>query len=314
MTKLLVLASYFYVRKDPAWAELIKATHHHIDWLIDSGAFSDYTYRLKAARSGKAYQGIELDQYIEWCQRYGSYTWGYIALDVVNNRAATDDNLDRMLGAGLRPLPVLTTMHDPKAASTLAGINAHVCVAGGVSGRKEWIKRRLADVAKHSRTAKVHALGYVRWPDILHDPLHSADSSSWMSGSMYGTISKFVPGTGLVQMDPTEPAAERYVVQNQGPPRSPMWRGSLGVMAMFTGNAHLAMQRYVLSRGRRYFCVIPNTSWFCSLLACAEASSDSRFNYVGCRALGYKLRGEMKAGRLLEHAVRITNTYAERFA
>ena len=67
----------------------------------------------------------------------------------------------------------------------------HLCVAGGVTNRGNWMLKRYQDVYRNSK-ADIHALGFVQFNDIFRLPLHSVDSSSWLQSSeVYGILNWF---------------------------------------------------------------------------------------------------------------------------
>ena len=45
--------------------------------------------------------------------------------------------------------------------------------------------------------AKIHGLGFGRWPFIMSVPISTCDSSSWTNGSRYGALRVFKPDSGF---------------------------------------------------------------------------------------------------------------------
>jgi hypothetical protein len=76
--------------------------------------------------------------------------------------------------------------------------NQRVCVAGGVTGTKAWCINRMQEAYKASNgKAKIHALGFARWPTMFQLPIASVDSNSWQVASMYGTLAVYTHDKGM---------------------------------------------------------------------------------------------------------------------
>ena len=160
--------------------------------LVDSGAFTVH-------RSGDA---LDLKEYMDFCKsihgRPGLY--GYIQLDSVGNRDITTRNLETMVNEGLRPMPVLTVDMPLERLPGLVSVNPRVCIAGGLGafdGVKDWILARYRRAGMMCPEAKIHGLGYVRWPQSFQSGIASADSSSHSAGGRYGLLSMFDRGIGI---------------------------------------------------------------------------------------------------------------------
>ena len=89
----------------------MKATQGHVDWLLDSGAFT-------AHQQGKE---INLKEYIAFLHEHGSLFWQTIGLDKVGNSKATAQNLLVMRREGLNPMPVLTVDEHADEAVAMLG-------------------------------------------------------------------------------------------------------------------------------------------------------------------------------------------------
>ncbi len=161
----------------------------YFDVLIDSGAFSAYSL-------GKP---IDLNTYIMYCREYYSKCWQYIMLDEVKNVKQSMKNLDSMLSAGLKPMPVLVDGMEYSLMKDFVKINEYICVAGGVGTSDKRAHYRYQQAFKYSEgKAKIHALGFLRFPDIFQLPIYSGDSSSYTAGMRFGIMSEFEPKKGLV--------------------------------------------------------------------------------------------------------------------
>ena len=161
------------------------------DVLIDCGAYTAYTRGTT----------IPLNQYIADCKRYHGKVWQYIQLDKVRNPDVTRTNLDEMLQSGLKPMPVLQIGEKFERMSELVSINKWVCCAGGVYTPARWIHHRYQQAFKASGgKANIHALGFLRYPDVFQLPIRSGDSSAYYNGMKYGWLIMFDKREGMVQV------------------------------------------------------------------------------------------------------------------
>ncbi len=94
--------------------------------VLDSGAWS-------AFQRGKP---VDIDAYVRFCSEHGHrYDW-YAAADVIGNPAAGMRNFERMLRAGLRPVPVFhgddpwSLLGEFRTASSLVALGSSPGMAG----------------------------------------------------------------------------------------------------------------------------------------------------------------------------------------
>lgn len=209
--RLNLLASFAYLRDDPYFQDLLEAVSPYVNILIDSGAHTNHQIRLKKA-SGKPIKAKEvlLPDYIQYVQRKAhGKVWQYINLDVIRNKNGTDYNLQAMLDAGLRPMPVYIEGHTEQDLNGLLTVNDRLCVAGGVGSSDAYIRRRYKQIFQLSANrAKIHGLGYGRWPGTFYADVASSDSSSFNYGSRYGVMYTYdrlkgFDGLGWKDMDAT---------------------------------------------------------------------------------------------------------------
>jgi hypothetical protein len=164
--------------------EILK--YNACDILIDSGAFS--AHRLN--------KSIRLTDYIDACKWLLDYkcVWGCIQLDQIGNAEGSRRNLDRMVKAGVKPMPVLTTDSSLSVLDEYLAINNRVCIAGGLGrfdGVQKWSYDRYRKCTALHPKAEFHGLGYVRWPEMFTCGLRSADSSSHSAGERFGCLARF---------------------------------------------------------------------------------------------------------------------------
>jgi hypothetical protein len=200
-----LLISFHYLIRGGALAKMLYSfwDSGQVAVLIDSGAFSAHRLGTK----------IRLTTYIDACKEYLSHdeTWGCIQLDVIGEKDMSRRNLDRMVAAGVKPMPVVTVDAPVSVAAEYAQINNRMCVAGGLgscstpasraNGSGDWIKDRYMAVKEAAGPgSELHGLGYVWSPEMFTVPLTSVDSSSHSAGERFGVLSKFVRGQGITSL------------------------------------------------------------------------------------------------------------------
>lgn len=181
--KVPLLASYAAIRKwkDEQLEPLL--ADERVELLIDSGAFS-------AKNSGAE---ISLDEYMEFLFKNEKRLFGYIALDVIGDPVATEQNLNTMLKAGLKPIPVLTLTEGEERMNYLFTLSEWVALGGFRRPRKgaapdDYIAMKM----KWANGRHVHWLGYTRQPQLLAWKPYSCDSASWAGGMMFGRIDLYM--------------------------------------------------------------------------------------------------------------------------
>jgi len=189
-TYLNVLVSYAYLQKNKEFTDLTMdlSMSGSVNVMIDSGAFT--LFNAKQKRSW-----LTLDNYCKFLDLYGHKVEKYVMLDVIGNDAKSKHNYETMIKRGYKPMFVFTMEdNDFSYLRDAKNNNEHICVAGGVTTKGDWMRKRIQDVYKHTQ-GKLHALGYVTYPNMFQLPLHSVDSSSWIQAAQcYGRIPYFDNG------------------------------------------------------------------------------------------------------------------------
>ena len=184
-----ILVSYAYLRKNKYMQELVIACSPYVDFLLDSGAFTDRWSTFRSHASSGVYSPISLEEYMKFCHRVKSDIWQYIALDVIRNPKRTKENLSDMVKDGLKPMPVFVEGFTTSELGNLLSVNDRLCVAGAIGADIAYVHKRYQDVFDASGgTAKIHALGYGRYPEMKHAAISTADSSSATTGERYGAV------------------------------------------------------------------------------------------------------------------------------
>jgi hypothetical protein len=181
-----ILVSYAYTGKAPKFnnAVINESVKGNANVMIDSGAFTIY--------NAKKVSKLNLDSYCSYLETNAHKVEKYVMLDVIKNEKKTRQNYLTMLDRGFNPMYVFTEYDtDWEFLNKAVQNQKHLCVAGGVTNRGDWMLKRYQDVYKNSK-ADIHALGFVQYNDIFRLPLHSVDSSSWLQSSeVYGILNWF---------------------------------------------------------------------------------------------------------------------------
>lgn len=189
-TYLNILVSYAYTGKSKTFNDFVinKSQSGDINLMLDSGAFTLFNAKLKR-------EWLTLDNYCDYLFKYGHLVEKYVMLDVIGNDEASKTNYELMIDRDLNPMFVFTMVdNDYKYLKHTTKFNKHICVAGGVTTKGDWIKKRFQDVYKYT-DGLIHGLGYVSYPSMYQLPIHSVDSSSWIQSSqVYGILSYFDDG------------------------------------------------------------------------------------------------------------------------
>jgi len=173
-----VLISYAYARKNLEGFEA-RANDPNVDILLDCGAFT-------AKNAGEE---IRLEDYCSFLDKWKDKIFRYLALDVVGDPVATDNNLQIMLKAGYKPVPVHVLGDDQRRMDQLFELSDYVALAGlrrphKGAAPKEYIVAKM----KWAAGRNVHWLGYVREPMIASLKPYSCDSASWAGAQLFGSI------------------------------------------------------------------------------------------------------------------------------
>lgn len=272
--------------------DIIIGLSKHVDFMIDSGAFTNHAASVKAAASGKKYDPITLDEYIGASKRLHGNVWQYVMLDKLNDPATSRANLAKMLDAGLKPMPVFVRGDAYSYAAELMKVNEYLCVGGVVDSKLDYSEQRLIKVsAATGGQAKLHGLGFVRFPSIFKVPLYSCDSSSWTSGGQYGKMTRFDPKTGLTQIpwsSMTEANGKtgfwlNYLLNCNIEPGvvydRDAYRRHHGIPALVTTNSYCEFHKFATERGRKFFFACPNVPWFVNIVSVAATKAGQFFDY-----------------------------------
>lgn len=196
--------------------------------LLDSGAFS-------AKNAGVE---VRMDEYVAFLNKWKHRLFGYIALDVVGNPAATAANLASMQADGLNPIPVHVYGDDERTMDHLFERAQWVALAGlRRPHRGQAPSSYLAMKMKWSKGRNVHWLGYTDAEQIALFKPFSCDCSSWMAGMRYGAVPfyfgsgrwarysypEFMQSKAILNKD-VAAALERYGITHEQATDARLWR------------------------------------------------------------------------------------------
>jgi hypothetical protein len=235
-------------------------------------------------------------------------------LDVVRDPLASERNLKTMLDAGLKPMPVQIEGWDSSKIKNLMKIDDRLCVVGGVGGNDHYMRKRFRDSFKASgNKAKIHGLGFYRYPDIFQVPIASSDSSSWCAGSQYGHIKIFTPRGGLKSVrwhkfftGELSPQVRdlflRFLIVNCGIGSKELkdpdsYHGRFGIPALVSTFAYLRAMEFGKGKGFEYFAAVVDSEWLTVLLSVQAAITQDGFDYPEARSVFFRLRELKKTDR-----------------
>ena len=263
-----VLFSYAYLRSNPKLeSALLKLSEEgYINLLIDSGAFT-------AFKSGSP---IDFSAYKEACKSYDKRCWQYVTVDVIGNKEQTQENFNKLVQAGLIPMPVLTIDDDIHTAKDYVNVNPHIGVPGGVMTKGDWIRQRFQQVHKITQgKARIHGLGYVKFPDMYQLPLSTVDSSTWSGGQRFGRIQYFdqrkgIQGFSVSQLKDLnfanipEKLRDMYVKAGLNPNdrfNEDYYTGRNSVNSYYTVNAYMDLHRCSKRNNLNFFFACTDHGW-----------------------------------------------------
>ena len=301
------LVSHHFMRHNDYYRELALALAKYSNFMVDSGAFSA-VMAIKKKQSA-----TDIHEYIDFCKRYyHNNAWQYVSLDVIGNKVRTQNNLDMMFDAGLKPMPVFVVGENYELALRLAeDYNNRICVAGGVKSGDNYIYKRYQNVWKYSnQKALIHGLGFLRWPDVFQLPIATGDSSTSSSGARFGHITYYSKTKGLVRdqwrslLDRKNRKKERQQniiafmkkcgvsVEDMLDPE--LYRTSLGAPSLFELYATLQYMKHSSEQNFGMFSAFSASGWVLSFLSVLDASNETYFDFKHARELLFELRVKNK--------------------
>lgn len=286
-----ILMSHFFIRDNVHEVNTLKAISPYVNIFIDSGAFSNNKMKHGLIKDTGDY--VTLDEYIAACKKHYDDFWNYIALDVVRDQEQTDINLKKMLDAGLRPVPVLTSTEHMEKVEEYVKINRRVCIAGAAfSDSPDFSPFARAEYAHHLTDGKVlpHLLGFTVHPTIFKYPIATTDSSSMTIGSRFGSISYYNRREGFKSPHWKKVVEDKKLqfhllshgVTKREIGRKETYGGAGGIPALFTVNAYIDFFEHCAESDVGVFFALPNSGWVSITTAVYSSillDDNNKFNY-----------------------------------
>ena len=145
---------------------------------LDSGAYSVST--------GKAV--IDIDEYIEFINKYKSLFEVYANLDVIGNAKLTDRNQKYMESKGLKPLPTFHYGTDYNELNKMIKNYNYIGLGGlvPIAMKRKKMVRHLDNCFRIIKDkVKVHGWGITSRPLLFRYPFYSVDSTSHIKWSAF---------------------------------------------------------------------------------------------------------------------------------
>ena len=284
-THLNLLMSYAYCGKSNSFNEIMvtESMQGNCNLMIDSGAFTIHNSKTKSK--------LNLDSYCKYLELNAHKVEKYVMLDVIRNDSKTKMNYETMLQRGLNPMFVFTEQdNDWDYLKNAVKNQRHLCVAGGVANKGNWMFKRYQDV--YNKTgADIHGLGFVKYPEMYQLPLHSVDSSTWIQSSqVYGRISHFDNG---IKNEPYKEyitgrkklpiLLKRKLEEFEITPKMFLdienHKGGKSIATLINTNAFIEYQIYSKKLGVNLFLAVNNTAQAKNIFTLNEAMNKKTLTY-----------------------------------
>lgn len=166
----------------------------HCTYLLDSGAFSAFTTNTKIDIDALLREPLELPQYTE-----------AVALDVIGDWRASRENAFYMLSKS-DPLHSMPVFHYGDPWELLDEYCKHwprVGLSASVIRSMKQCKQWFGDCFARAWPHLFHSFGRTSSSVLMRFPFDTADSTSWLSVGLYGTV-RAVPSDGLDSRRPPQ--------------------------------------------------------------------------------------------------------------
>ncbi|MBU6280375.1 MAG: hypothetical protein KGN78_14135 [Actinomycetales bacterium] len=189
--KLNLLVAYPYMQGQ---TQVLQENADILRLVVDSGAFTAW----------KAGKPIELDDYCRFLEVLPVAPWRYFTLDVIGDPHGTMRNYETLLKRGFKPVPIFTRGEDPSVLEDYYKTSDVVGIGGlvGTSGNRGFVR----GIMRHVGKRKVHWLGFTAFEFVKVFRPYMCDSSSWTSGSRFGTFDLYLGRGRMIKVTKAEMA------------------------------------------------------------------------------------------------------------
>lgn len=196
-----VLISYYYLTHSSGYK--LSDFPEGQDIMLDSGAFTADSKKVK----------IDLKKYAEFIKENQQYITTSVNLDVIGDKMENSEsaklsyqNLKKLESYGVKPIPVFHQREDLKVLDYYCEHYNYVGLGGvgnlgNFARRVEWLNK----IFTRYPNQKFHGFAITDFKVLMRFPFYSVDSTSWLMGSRFGTVTLWHPKEKvLTQINPDE--------------------------------------------------------------------------------------------------------------
>lgn len=198
-----------------------EALRENVGVMMDSGAHSFHNFMRASmgkisARKKKSHVNVEelreetIRKYIHFCKKKARLWDFYVTFDYIQHAPTIYKVTERLIKAGLWPIPVFHGDSGVDNPDTLAWFrryceDGHKFIGigtGGMQDRKSWKKKRVFfdavfDIAE-KYGVKLHGFAQTALTIMFQFPFATVDSATWVKVASFGKILYLDPGKGTI--------------------------------------------------------------------------------------------------------------------
>lgn len=282
--------------------DIVDVLGTRVNIMIDSGAYTNRNVLVKSYRTGEGAERIVLlPEYEDFLKHVSEKVWGYVNLDVIGDPIKTHRNYLKLMSDGFTPIPVVTPGISVKALEDLLTTTKRITVASSMRNSRKVLSH--IDNIVHGKV-RVHLLGYSKYPAITYMPVHYCDSSSFMSGGLFGSLVTFNTETGMsvhsLKSDTKKKGAVPDAVLNlmmrnnvrvSDIGTETLNKGSFSVVSSISVNAYIQLHEALTNAGIAYFFSISTFDWMNVILSIMASSTRfGNFDFQLCKNIYEELK------------------------
>jgi len=323
--RLSFLVSHAYLRSNPGLRDLVFSLAPFADFLIDSGAYTNYTQWMKQVKTGRSdFQQITVEEYASACQDYEGRLWVYLTLDKISDPAVTWENYTQLLASGVRPIPIMqpgdsnehyrvyleNSLNNRIAVGGIAGLTGSNSLNFGLSYYSHLF-------TLSGGTARLHALGVLKWPQMFQiNGMRYCDTTTFAGGGRFGEIVFYDEKEGFTKCRFRNAAHVqrhrkmgnllsflrecRITTAMLSDPEFYRRNDSIpNLSALF---AYLQFHAHAKSRDLTYFFAVSGSQWITTILGVMDCANEHTFDFPAAALRCKELRSMSKSdpGRCIE--------------